>query len=284
MPMWGYIMRQIFSVLMSALLVGGLLFAGMACMGVVQAASKPSVPQFSLKIVGDAYDVPPAATTTIDPYTGKAVTTFTNGYRHDDRKIEISIKNQPFTPSTDPNGQQALYYVVQYKGHFSDDEWENETGSGAILQSDSIYTVITHAYNVMKYSAGSQLDFRVKAIIGRGYYDGYYPNHLSWVHIAGDTTSTTLYFVDDVSSDWSSTQTVTIPAYTNEAPNQPNLTPDPTYTPDQPPQTDQPTQTELTVAGFSLVEFGLVITCVVIVVLSIALVYMYKHKTSTSVR
>ena len=62
---------------------------------------KPSVPEFSLKYIDLSYDVPP--TYGIDQYTGKTVIT-QDGYRVDNRSIQFTIKNQPFTPYMDSSG------------------------------------------------------------------------------------------------------------------------------------------------------------------------------------
>ncbi|MCL2691148.1 MAG: hypothetical protein FWE56_02700, partial [Candidatus Bathyarchaeota archaeon] len=51
----------------------------------VQAATKPSIPQFSVNFVNHPYDVPP--TTSTHPYTG--VVTNTPGYRVDNWTIDV---------------------------------------------------------------------------------------------------------------------------------------------------------------------------------------------------
>jgi len=272
-------MRKPVSAFICALLVCTLFFTGLSCIGGVQAVSKPAVPQFSIKIIGDAYDVPLTATTTVDPYTGKEITTTTGGYHQDDRKIEVSIKNQPFTPYTDSNGCSVrLYYIVQYKGHFSDDEWKDSRSP--FFQSDSSYTVITQWDSVPKFVAGSQLDFRVKAIMGHEYIgQSYSPNSLSWVYVVGDNIEPH-YYIDDTSSDWSPIQTMTILEYTNETPNQTEPTPNPTYA------SDQSAQPEMTIAGFSLFEFSLgIVLGAVVTGLIIALGYVRsktaRHKQTT---
>jgi hypothetical protein len=66
-----------------------------------QAGYKPSVPQInSIKFVDSSYDVPPSSTTTVDQYTGKETTTTKPGYHVEQTSIEVTIKNQPFTPYT----------------------------------------------------------------------------------------------------------------------------------------------------------------------------------------
>jgi hypothetical protein len=58
----------------------------------VHAASKPSVPQFTLKCVDKSYNVPPTQTT--DPYTGTPITQ--PGYCVENKVVEITIKNQNY--------------------------------------------------------------------------------------------------------------------------------------------------------------------------------------------
>jgi ABC-type oligopeptide transport system substrate-binding subunit len=59
-----------------------------------QAIPKPSVPEFTSKYVDHSYDIPP--TYGIDQYTGKTVET-KQGEHIDNRTVEITIKNEPFT-------------------------------------------------------------------------------------------------------------------------------------------------------------------------------------------
>jgi len=143
--------------LLSSLMVFSVNFAN------VYAVSKPSVPQFTVKFIDKSYDVPPTQTT--DPYTGK--TTTQPGYHVNDGLLEVTIKNQPFTPS--PTSNNHIHYLVEVKGRFGgDNDWDNflrglsDTG-GYTKQSDSGYTVVT---GNGRYDSGVQLDFRVKAIVG----------------------------------------------------------------------------------------------------------------------
>jgi hypothetical protein len=81
---------------------------------------KPSVPEFTVKYVDNSYDVPP--TYDIDQYTGKQVI-IKEGHHVDNRMIEVTIKNQPFTSYEDASGNDiALYYNFRYKG-LHGDEW-----------------------------------------------------------------------------------------------------------------------------------------------------------------
>ena len=59
------------------------------------ADTNPSAPDFTVQYVDHSYDIPP--TYGIDPYTGQTVMTFP-GSHVDNRTIDVTIKNQPFTP------------------------------------------------------------------------------------------------------------------------------------------------------------------------------------------
>jgi hypothetical protein len=160
----------------------------------VQAVSKPSVPQFSIKLVDNSYDISPSATTTVDPYTGTKSTSTIPGYHIERIEIEITIKNQLFTPYTgNGHAYNNLYYYVQVKGHFTED-WQ--VWCVDFKQSDSQYTVITRSAQM--YAVGSKLDFRVQ--VAAGYEEGRILAP-SWIH-----------FDPNVTSDWSKVQTFTIPS------------------------------------------------------------------------
>jgi len=171
------------------------------------AISTPSVPQFTVKLVDNSYDVPPTTTTIVDPYTGKE-TTITNPSNHiTDRSIEVTIENQPFTPYTDANNyRHELRYIVQFKGHFEENWRDFPSPNKRITPSNSQYTVILASSNSMygiplnSLATGSQLDFRVQAV------DGYLKS-LSTDDVGplGGTV-----FIDDVYSSWSNVKTITI--------------------------------------------------------------------------
>ena len=91
---------------------------------------KPSIPEFTVKLVAYPYDVPPTpptTSTTIDPYTGEEHV-ITNpgkpGYRVENRSVEITIRNQPFTEFKLDNNHISFFYSMSYKGHYEED-WAN---------------------------------------------------------------------------------------------------------------------------------------------------------------
>jgi hypothetical protein len=184
---------------------------------IAQTAPKPSVPEFSLKVVAYPYYVAP--TTTLDPYTGKNVTT-QYGYQEENKSIEITIKNQPFSPYVNANGNNiGLFYNITMKGHY-EDTWNyayNNPYRGLLNASDSNYTTISmpigpHSrvplggYPLEGVDSGDSVDFQVQAQIG--YYNKSYTGMLAPVFVGGDF----YYFFTGQTSGWSDTQTITIPA------------------------------------------------------------------------
>jgi hypothetical protein len=243
--------KSLLSAFLAAILIGGLVLASAMRFGTVQAftvdsISKPSVPEFSVRIVAYSYDVPPKTTTTIDEYTGKETTTTQPGYHVENKSIEITIKNQPFTPynlteytvyyrdrdnlsritgsyTYDESKTVNFYYNIEVKGYYGDNWRPVETkysyfeGPEPNAQLDSPYTVISVGAD---YPEGAVLDFRVKARIG--YYYPYGPG----VQILG-------YDFYGQESDWSPTQTITIGESQTPTPS-PATTPSPTnYTANQ---------------------------------------------------
>lgn len=183
---------------------------------------KPTVPEFTIKVVEHPYDVAP--TTSIDPYTGKAVTTQA-GYHVENRSIELALKNQPFTPYKNSNGDSiVLAYNISLKGHY-EDQWKyypNAYWKIPLVSSKGDYTIVSFgsgsAYNESdphsnhwEVPDSGQIDFRVEALIG--YYNEtviYYPIKFSDMHFIGEQ------------SGWSNTKTIIISA---------NITTDPSSGP-----------------------------------------------------
>jgi len=168
-----------------------------------QAGYKPSVPYISgIKLVDSSYDVSPSTTTTVDQYTGKETTTTTQGYRVEQRSIEVTIKNQPFKPYTNSySGEEIdLYYLVQVKGHFGED-WKSFGRTACTVQSNSGNTVVT---SVSTYSVDSQLDFRVQAAIG--FLPTFTDGMLGYWGAVG-----IFDIVAETRSDWSSVRVFTVP-------------------------------------------------------------------------
>jgi len=167
---------------------------------------KPSVSGFTLKFVDSSYDVP--TTYSIDPYTGVDVTH--QGYHVENRSIQVSIKNQPFT-SYESYGQIINFYInIRTKGHY-DDEWITiySPSRDFLTQSNSDYTTVAYTIDMNEFpfwdniKEGGKVDFQVQALIGS-------------VHRVINTSATNImniapWIFEGQTSDWSSTQTITIP-------------------------------------------------------------------------
>jgi hypothetical protein len=225
-----------------------------------QTITKPSVPEFTVKYVDFSYDVP--ATYGIDQYTGKNVT-INEGYHVDNRSIEFTIKNQQFTPYTDSNGNSIkVYYNFGFKGNYGD-VWTYypldsngrsvfhyggifvEVTPIAYVASNSTYTVLLLSSSLLgtgyrqTLPDGVQVNFQVQALVGY-----FVVNEYGYYILTGE------------SSDWSSTQTVTI----GETSTSPNPTPSPTNT-----ISPTPTPTVPEFSWLALMPFSLVLLSVAIV-------------------
>jgi hypothetical protein len=234
----------------------------------VQSTPNPSVPEFSLKYVNY-----PRSVQTTDPYTGE-----TSTQNYNNKTIEVIIKNQQFASSVD-GVNYALFYNIRIKGHF-EDEWEtiynyknytdNMEFKPRVFPADktSQYTTCILTANI--YPDNAQVDVQVAAV---SMYDGnmrvgysrlqigtWY--EIEWGHILDKTTN------------WSNTQTITIPA---------NDTPQDTPTPstssngstDTPNATDTPTEVPLTVF--------VAVTAVFVVIIIALLLLMFKKSRKTNV-
>jgi hypothetical protein len=185
---------------------------------------KPAVPEFTVTLIDSSYDVP--ASSSIDPYTGQTVTRPASHV--ESRTIEISIKNQPFTPY----GTINFFYNIRFKGHFSED-WSElfRVSDGYPTQDlESEYTVLSFVgeYSstegmefrtsavLTNFPPGAQVDFQVKAMIGS---------------VNRDPLGGWIFSGEE--SGWSNTQTITIGEGQTPTPS-PETTP--TITPYQEPQ------------------------------------------------
>jgi hypothetical protein len=172
-----------------------------------QSIPKPSVPEFTAKYVDGSYTVP--ASTTIDPYTGQNITN--PSYYVENRTFEIAIKNQPFIPyddnSTGAQWKITLIYQIRTKGHFAQN-WTNlySVDNGFLPASNTDYTIVSYSLGEGpvwgNLQANARVDFQVEAMIG-------------YVH---RTIGFASWFFTGESSDWSNTQTITIPASTSPTP------------------------------------------------------------------
>jgi len=229
------------------------------CSASVQAVAKPSVPQFNVKFIDNSYYVPPIQTS--DPYTGTTITK--PGYLVNDMRIDITIKNQRFTPYTDALGRECnLYYRVEVKGHFEEGNWRafsyqyyNHYADPVsfVVPSGSEYTVVS---SETRYDVGSQLDFRVKA------FTGYWVEPTMGDHAAGFHDPR---LVEAETSSWSNIQTIVINyGILSPLPSQTTVPPELTAIP------DNLSQTNLMIL--------IVSTCIIITILIMVIVYLLKQR------
>jgi hypothetical protein len=258
-----------------------------------QSIPKPSVPEFTLKYVDSSFDVPPKTTFSTDPYTGKVTSTTIPGYNVQNKSVEIIIKNQPFTSYLNQNGKLVyLFYDIESKGHFENwnpffsdaSYWLKQNLSesyppGFIAVSDSQYTVITH--KLENISDGGQVDFRVQAIIG---YSTRINTTFSGMPIGLEPGESYHYYTfTGQISDWSNTQTITIPtgSVTTSTPN-PTLSSNPTAAPSSTPTRTNPTGNSLSVPLNTLIAVAAFFLAI-IVALSLLLLKKRSKPASTSI-
>jgi hypothetical protein len=173
-----------------------------------QPAAKPSVPQFTLRFLPSPYTL-----TTTDPYTGA-----NNSHQIESNAIEITIKNQ-LKYSANSDSDISLHYNIRVKGHFGDSWNELYYSSNYPAQSNSEYTVLS---NPEGYPVGGQIDFQVEAIVERE----------SRVYDSNSNPPTYhTVFTVEATSDWSSTQTITIPETAPQ--DMADVSPTPSLQPDQ---------------------------------------------------
>jgi hypothetical protein len=241
---------------------------------IYSATTKPSVPEFTLTSAQEISTHP--ATYKTDPYTGAQVID-TPAYQYVTTQVYIKIKNQPFTPYTDSNGNYTqLYYNVRTAGHFNGiwyEQYNSDTDNVFMYptQSSSEYTTLTLDLQG-NFSSDAMLDVQVQAMIG-------------YIHEELNTLGTSLHGYATVfhgeTSGWSSTQTVTIAETTQTTTPSPgqstSLTVNPTYS------SQTPTVTQ--VFSSDLVGTATIVVLVIIAVLLVFVVfYLRKRSVSGSVK
>jgi hypothetical protein len=247
-----------------------------------QTIPKPSVPEFTLNFDKHSSDKP--ATYDIDPYTGQQ-RMLEPPKHYEWQTINVTIKNQPFTPYqiNDGNAVQniELYYSIRTKGHF-DQQWT--TGPGLYPQyyplnlgpateitlfagSNGPNGDILPSNMVLNAEEGGKVDFQVQALIG-------YVTPKTSVSLSFGVQNYEVF--DGTESDWSNTQTITIeesslPAATSNPTSQPYAT---------------ATSTTAATAAVSIdnliwlpaTTFGLIIAALLGIILAMALLLLYMRQ------
>lgn len=243
-----------------------------------QTTPKPSTPEFTLTLITHPYDV--ASVTTTDPYTGKTKI-IQEGYHVENKTIEVTIKNQPFIPYNDANGNYVmLSYNVSLKGHYTDDwEYYPIAIKTPLKATTGEYTVVTfgiynpdiqYIFNINIPESG-EIDFQVKSLIGY-----YIIKEVRYPVPGGPFYNIT--FVGQA-SDWSNIQTISIPdgLVTTSTPN-PTETPTSTLPPDSSPTLYNSSSNTLLTDNAQLTIIAVTVSVLVAVIISL-LLYV-KHLKS----
>jgi hypothetical protein len=237
-----------------------------------QSIPKPSVPEFTLRYIKSSYNV-----TTFDAYIGANIT-----QKIDNSTVELAIKNQPYTNSID-NTTHYLFYDFQTKSHFKQD-WTDHyplislmsdtwTGTyswyisakGIKQENSPSLPASNSSYTTLSFPAKSypiNTAFQVRAFLGHNSHY-FIPKHLPFQPYDLGTfrqaynRSAIAY---DTSSDWSDTQTVSLPQTS------------PTPTP-SPPVSVQPTQNTPTL---------LIVATTIILLVTVVSVLLYRKHRKTS--
>jgi len=196
------------------------LFLAEPCFAPVTTPANPSPAPEIVSVVFHHNPVwsPPIYTT--NPYTGE-VTITSIGYWKANGTMEITIKNCPFTPYTDKNGNYInVYYPFFVRASNSNVPWSLITRpSYVVYQSDSDYTIFTLRYDTSFSNApdilapsgeGKSYDFRVQAVTG--YFHGQHP-YIDAV-FEGEGSAFTEFILTIPVSDKPSTSTVKPPLTT----------------------------------------------------------------------
>lgn len=185
------ITNKVFSLLIVAILaVSSLIMVESAF---AQSTPKPSVPEFTVRIV--------------------------------ESSLEVTIKNQVITAYVDTNSSNpSLYYGFRFKDHNETSaNWHDEpmfyffgySSYGTYYKaSASDYTIVSFPLEnyPLKYTLNSgRIDLRVMALIGN--------------EVPSNAQNGTVYIFDGVMGVWSNTQTVAIPDDSSSTSPSPNPTP-----------------------------------------------------------
>ncbi len=257
---------------------------------------KPSVPEFTVKLVDRSYDVP--ETSAINQYTGQTV--ITPAHHVQNYTVELTIKNQPITSTVIEEGTATwnaeLRYDVNVKGHFA----QNWTIMYLLFEgpkpSNSDYTTITYelvsspnhpeqgfelrsffddiygSNTITGIPGNSRLDFRVRAMYG-AMHRGNNPD-------ATNPLERYPWVFDGEISDWSSTQTVTIGSSESTPTANPSSSNPSVASPSEKPTTLSQQGTQASAWGNNLdwTEVALFAAIGVIAALLLVIVFMYRQK------
>jgi hypothetical protein len=181
------------------LIVASLIAVKPAC---AQVITNPSVPEFTLKFEPHPYYVP-ATITSYKDSAGETLTSSSNGYRDNNQTVTITIKNPSLY--TGFNETYRLFYDVRIKDHVHNN-WTDPFGY--IYISDTEKSIVEFYF--CNNPGGSQVDVQVQATIQNETRIYNPPPPFPIYNQAYDTDD--FVWTPILSSGWSSTQTVNIPA------------------------------------------------------------------------
>jgi len=172
-----------------------------------QSISSSSATEFTLKLTDHSYDIPAKTTSSTDPYTGKVTTTTIPGYHVKNITIDAIINNN----------LGASYYNFAYKGHYEKDwnffPFHPNASNGYTLAdsysvpfqaSSSSYTTVALTF-LPKVPENGTIDIQVQALFGNF-------KAVPYGHLAPLPAPTYDFYFNGTVSDWSNTQTFTMPA------------------------------------------------------------------------
>jgi hypothetical protein len=171
-----------------------------------QTISKPTTPEVTIKLADHSYDVAPITSYSTNPYNNKTTATTLPGYHVQNYTIDLTIKNQPF-PATIDGNTSYLLYDVRTKGHYAQEWIENNPAVHNAVQSISKNTTISFPAN---YAVGDEVEFQVRAILAYGYN----------FSLCASFPVYSYDYINVALSDWSPTQTFTMPDTSNLAATQ----------------------------------------------------------------
>jgi hypothetical protein len=223
----------------------------------------PSVPEFTLKLVGPPYLL--NTTYSLDPNTGQIVAKI--GYTNPYSALEINVKNQPFVKPFE-GGYGNLYYNVRIKDHNATDNWVEAYNANYFFpqqSNGSAYSDVGGSiedYSFVGSLAGRQVDIQVEAMLGGIFRES--PAFASGYEFRGAT------------SVWSNTQTIGIPANTPLSPTPPSSS-SPTLTSTPTPVSSAPDSSLLLITTIALVVIAFLM-----VVIIFLLLYIRKRRIAFS--
>jgi hypothetical protein len=231
---------------------------------------KPSVPEYTIQLIGPEYVNP--TTYYLDQNTGQIVADI--GYTNKYSAVLVTIKNQPLVfdySNVHLIGAFGFYYNIQIKQHSSSSNWINiyHADNGYGVPSNSEYTNLSFSIEGQMGVgdlAGTQIDIHVQAMIGE-IGRQYNPNATNMLDMYP-------YTFQGETSDWSPTQTVSIPA------NVP-LTSDSTPHPSSTLPNMGPTSPPVYVFADLAVDLALLAIAILVVIVVSLLLYVRHLKRGT---